>query len=55
MKKLIPLILLTTLVGCAEYDDFRECIVKERQKIQGEASVGDRNDIKDYCRTLKYN
>jgi len=55
MKKLIFLILLTALVGCAEYDNFRECTVKERQKIQGEVNAKDLRNIEDYCRTLEYN
>ena len=55
MNKFISLILLTALVGCAEYDNFTECKVKERQKIQGEAHPRDIRNIEDYCRTLKYN
>ena len=54
MKKLIPLILLTALVGCAEYSSFYECEVKERQKIDGQANQIDYKNIRDYCLSLEY-
>ena len=53
MKKLIPLILLTALVGCAEYDSITECKIKERQKIEGEVNGRDLRNIEDYCRSLR--
>ena len=55
MNKLILLILLTALVGCAEYSSFNECTVKERQKLEGEVSGPDRNAIRLYCASLEYN
>tara|TARA_Y200000002_G_C22067780_1_gene409191 strand:+ start:145 stop:426 length:282 start_codon:yes stop_codon:yes gene_type:complete len=52
MKKLIPLILLTSLVGCAEYSSLEECKAKERQKLEGTVSNTDRNTIEKYCLSL---
>ena len=52
MKKLIPLLLLTALVGCAEYSGFDECMLKERQKLEGEVRGPDRQAIRSYCDSL---
>ena len=52
MKKLLPLILLTALVGCAEYSSLAECKAKERQKLEGTVTNADRNTIKKYCLSL---
>ena len=52
MKKLIPLILLTALVGCAEYSSHQECMLKERQKIQSEINERDIKDLHEYCNSL---
>ena len=52
MKKLISLIILTALVGCAEYSSFEQCKLKERQKMEGEVSASDRSVITKYCRSL---
>ena len=49
MKKLIPLILLTALVGCAEYSSFDECMVKETAKLQYRPNYGVENRIRNYC------
>ena len=54
MAKLIPLILLTALVGCG-YDYYEECRLKERQKLEGEVSGPDRTAIRLYCASLEYN
>ena len=52
MKKLILLIILTALVGCG-YDSYEECILKERQKLEGNVSGPDRSAIKRYCASLR--
>ena len=52
MKKLISLILITALVGCAEYSSHQECMLKERQKIQSEINERDIRDLYDYCTSL---
>ena len=54
MKKLIFLILFTALVGCAEgeYESLSECKIKERQKIVGEISFEDKQNIENYCYSL---
>ena len=52
MKKLIPLLFLTVLVSCAEYSSYDECMLKERQKLEGEVRGPDRQAIRSYCRSL---
>tara|TARA_B100000989_G_scaffold177374_1_gene133187 strand:- start:237 stop:506 length:270 start_codon:yes stop_codon:yes gene_type:complete len=51
MNKLIPLILLTALVGCAEgeYESLIECKMKERQKLKGNVVELDVQNIAEYC------
>ena len=49
MKKIIFLILLTALVGCAEYSSYDECIVKETAKIQYRPTNEIERRIHNYC------
>jgi hypothetical protein len=49
MKKLIPLILLTALVGCAEYSSSKECQVKEYAKLNYEPTGNQEVQIMRYC------
>ena len=54
MKKLLALILLTALVGCAEYSSYDECLVREVQKFESAdigPTVGD--SIKKHCKTFE--
>ena len=49
MKKLIPLILLTALVGCAEYSSSTECKVKEYAKLKYKPTTAQELTIMNYC------
>ena len=53
MKKLLALILLIALVGCAEYGSYDECIVKEVQKFPS-TDLGSTlsHSVMDYCKTF---
>ena len=53
MKKLIPLILLTALVGCG-YDSYEECRLKELQKMEnaGGTEGAQNSAVYQYC--LRY-
>ena len=51
MKKLIPLILLTALVGCAKYSSYNDCMqgeVKHYEQVTSAAS----NIADNYCREI---
>tara|TARA_B100000989_G_scaffold295008_1_gene275160 strand:+ start:1095 stop:1370 length:276 start_codon:yes stop_codon:yes gene_type:complete len=52
--KIITLILsvFIFIVGCSEYSSITECKVKERQKIVGEISFEDKQNIENYCYSL---
>ena len=52
--KIIILILsvFIFIVGCSEYSSITECKVKERQKIVGEISFEDKQNIENYCYSL---
>ena len=54
MKKLIPLILLTALVGCG-YDSFEECRLKEFQKMEnaGGSEMAQVSAVNQYCARYK--
>ena len=53
-NKLIALIILTALVGCAEYGSYDECIFKEVQKFQSTENVGTEvgKSLRRYCKTF---
>ena len=50
MNKLIPLILLTALVGCG-YDSYEECRLKELQKMKnaGGTESAQNSAVYQYC------
>ena len=49
VKKLIPLILLTALVGCAEYSSYNDCMVKETAKLQFKPDTTQERRLSKYC------
>ena len=51
MKKLIPLILLTALVGCAEYSSYYECM-QDQVKDYQEVTVFAKEVADGYCREI---
>ena len=54
MKKLIPLILLTALVGCVEEtypNSFQGCVMKEQQKLDYAPNAMVMGSIHEYCRS----
>ena len=53
MKKLLALILLIALVGCAEYGSYAECNLKERTKFTKELSHDDEMAIYRFCLDFK--
>ena len=52
IKKLLPLILLTALVGCAEYSSYNECMVKETAKLQFKPDTTQERRLSIYCEKI---
>ena len=51
MNKLIPLILLTALAGCAEYSSYAECM-QDQVKDYEQVTVFANEIANDYCREI---
>ena len=49
MNKLIPLILLTTFVGCAEYSSYEDCFIDEMSKLKYTPDENHETEIRRYC------